>query len=78
MNSTIIKCPGGKINEYKYIKDIIPNYNRYAEPFFSRGGIFFQKELRDILHDFVFFDPPMTPIFLHTGAIPLTVKIRKD
>ncbi len=44
MNSTIIKWPGGKKNEYKYIKDIIPAYKRYIEPFFGGGGIFFQEE----------------------------------
>lgn len=44
MNSTIIKWPGGKKSEYKYIKDIIPDYKRYVEPFFGGGGIFFQEE----------------------------------
>ncbi|MFW6009447.1 MAG: DNA adenine methylase [archaeon] len=44
MNSTIIKWPGGKKSEYKYIKDIIPDYKRYVEPFFGGGGIFFQEK----------------------------------
>src|SRR5690554_5724425 len=44
MNSTVIKWPGGKRNEYKYIRDIIPDYKRYVEPFFGGGGIFFQEE----------------------------------
>lgn len=44
MNSTIIKWPGGKKSEYKYIKNYIPDYKRYVEPFFGGGGIFFQEE----------------------------------
>ena len=44
MNSTIIKWPGGKKSEYKHIKDLIPEYNRYIEPFFGGGAIFFQEE----------------------------------
>ena len=41
---TLIKWPGGKTKEYKYIKDLIPNFDRYIEPFFGGGGIFFQLQ----------------------------------
>ena len=37
---TLIKWPGGKTKEYKYIKDLMPNFDRYIEPFFGGGGIF--------------------------------------
>lgn len=40
----IIKWPGGKSSEYRYIKDLIPPYERYIEPFFGGGAIFFQEE----------------------------------
>jgi DNA adenine methylase len=40
----IIKWPGGKKNEYKQIKNFIPPYERYVEPFFGGGAIFFKEE----------------------------------
>lgn len=40
----IIKWPGGKTKEYPYIKDLIPNFQRYIEPFFGGGAIFFQLQ----------------------------------
>jgi DNA adenine methylase len=37
----LIKWPGGKSTEIDEIKDFIPNYNRYIEPFFGGGALFF-------------------------------------
>ncbi len=38
----IIKWPGGKSREIKYIQDLIPkNFDRYIEPFLGGGAIFF-------------------------------------
>ena len=39
---TLIKWPGGKTQEFPYIKDLIPTFDRYIEPFFGGGAIFFQ------------------------------------
>lgn len=41
---TLIKWPGGKKNEIKYIKDIIPKFNRYVEPFLGGGALYFDLE----------------------------------
>lgn len=40
----LIKWPGGKSREFEYIKDIIPPYERYVEPFFGGGAVFFQLQ----------------------------------
>lgn len=37
----LIKWPGGKTSEYKIIKKFVPEYNRYIEPFFGGGAVFF-------------------------------------
>ncbi|MBQ8940432.1 MAG: DNA adenine methylase [Firmicutes bacterium] len=37
----LIKWPGGKTGEINIIKPYIPNYNRYIEPFFGGGALFF-------------------------------------
>jgi DNA adenine methylase len=43
----LIKWPGGKSREYKNIKDIIPSdMDKYIEPFFGGGGIYFNLEPR--------------------------------
>ena len=39
---TLIKWPGGKTREFNNIKDLIPPFERYVEPFFGGGAIFFQ------------------------------------
>lgn len=39
---TLIKWPGGKSGEFGYIKDLIPPFDRYVEPFFGGGAVFFQ------------------------------------
>ncbi len=38
---TIIKWPGGKSREVEKIKHLIPEYDRYIEPFFGGGAVFF-------------------------------------
>lgn len=49
---TLIKWPGGKTKEYPYIKDLIPTFDRYVEPFFGGGAIFFQlKPQKAIIND---------------------------
>jgi DNA adenine methylase len=40
----LIKWPGGKSGEYKYIKSLIPKFDRYVEPFFGGGAIYFKLE----------------------------------
>lgn len=37
----IIKWPGGKSREIVEIEHLIPSYNRYIEPFFGGGALFF-------------------------------------
>ena len=44
---TLIKWPGGKTKEYPYIKDLIPAFDRYVEPFFGGGAIFFQLQPKE-------------------------------
>ena len=41
---TLIKWPGGKTSEYEVIKRFIPKYNRYIEPFFGGGAVFFKMQ----------------------------------
>lgn len=49
---TLIKWPGGKSREFRYIKDIIPPYKRYIEPFFGGGAVFFNlKPQKAIIND---------------------------
>lgn len=48
----LIKWPGGKSREFEYIKDIIPQYERYIEPFFGGGAVFFKlKPKKAIIND---------------------------
>jgi len=50
---TIIKWPGGKSREFKQFKEIIPQHDRYIEPFFGGGAVFFQLQPRiSIINDF--------------------------
>ena len=44
---TLIKWPGGKTKEYPYIKDLIPAFDLYIEPFFGGGAIFFQLQPKE-------------------------------
>ena len=38
---TMIKWPGGKSREIEKIQNLIPAYDRYIEPFFGGGAVFF-------------------------------------
>lgn len=54
MNSvnTLIKWPGGKTREIKYIEKLIPSFDRYVEPFFGGGAMFFYLQpKRAIVND---------------------------
>jgi len=46
---TLIKWPGGKTKEFIYIKNLIPSFERYIEPFFGGGWIFFQLEPKNAI-----------------------------
>lgn len=55
----IIKWAGGKSSEIKYIKESIPNFDRYVEPFFGGGALFFDLEpkkaiINDISQELIF------------------------
>jgi len=48
----LIKWPGGKSKEFENIKNLIPKHNRYIEPFFGGGAIFFKlKPKLSIIND---------------------------
>ncbi len=49
---TLIKWPGGKAREIKYIENLIPEYDRYIEPFFGGGAMFFYlKPVSAVIND---------------------------
>lgn len=39
--NALIKWPGGKAREIKHIEELIPSFDRYVEPFFGGGAMFF-------------------------------------
>ena len=41
---SLIKWPGGKSREFPHIKNLIPEFERYIEPFFGGGAIFFHLQ----------------------------------
>lgn len=41
---TLIKWPGGKSREIKNFERLIPKFNKYVEPFFGGGAVFFHLE----------------------------------
>lgn len=58
--NTLIKWPGGKAREIKYIEHLIPKYDRYIEPFFGGGAMFFYLKpslavINDISSDLIDF-----------------------
>lgn len=58
--NTIIKWPGGKTREIKYIENLIPSFDRYIEPFFGGGAMFFYLRpqsaiINDISYDLTKF-----------------------
>jgi DNA adenine methylase len=49
---TLIKWPGGKSGEIDKFKDIIPKFDRYIEPFFGGGAVFFYlKPKKAVIND---------------------------
>ena len=49
---TLIKWPGGKTSEFDHIKALVPRFDRYIEPFFGGGAVFFQlKPEKAIIND---------------------------
>jgi DNA adenine methylase len=44
MAKTLIKWPGGKTGELQQILPLIPEYDRYIEPFFGGGAVYFALE----------------------------------
>ena len=56
----LIKWAGGKSDELKYIKGMIPKYSRYFEPFFGGGALYFELEpqkgyVNDVSGDLISF-----------------------
>lgn len=56
----IIKWPGGKSSEINKIEHLIPNFNRYIEPFFGGGAVYFHVQpetafINDISTDLTVF-----------------------
>ncbi len=48
----LIKWPGGKSKEFDFIKNLIPPFERYIEPFFGGGAVFFKLQpQRAIIND---------------------------
>ena len=72
--NTLIKWPGGKAREIKYIEHLIPEYARYIEPFFGGGAMFFHLKpssaiINDIssdLIDFYTIAKLQSPVFKNT------------
>lgn len=56
----LIKWPGGKAREIRHIREMIPDFDRYVEPFFGGGALFFhlqprQAVLSDVSEDLMAF-----------------------
>ena len=45
----LLKWPGGKSGEIKIIEKYIPSYDRYVEPFFGGGAMFFHLQPKKAL-----------------------------
>ncbi|WAC40479.1 DNA adenine methylase [Pedobacter sp. SL55] len=54
----IIKWTGGKYREFALFKDHIPSFERYIEPFFGGGGVFFALQ-------------PKTPVIINDKSTDL-------
>lgn len=56
----VIKWPGGKTREIDYIRELIPEFDRYIEPFFGGGAVFFdlmppRAMINDISNSLILF-----------------------
>ena len=59
--NTLIKWPGGKSREIKYIENLVPEHRRYIEPFFGGGAMYFYlKPPRAIVND---ISPDLTSFY---------------
>lgn len=48
----LIKWPGGKAREIQHIQALIPDFDRYVEPFFGGGALFFHlRPRRAVIND---------------------------
>lgn len=72
----LIKWPGGKAKEYPYIKDLLPPFERYIEPFFGGGAIFFElKPKKAIIND---INTELINFYSLLKAAKLRDKFRKE
>lgn len=53
---TLIKWPGGKSSEFNQISNLIPSFQRYIEPFFGGGAVFFGLEFKKAIINDISFD----------------------
>jgi hypothetical protein len=44
LETPLIKWPGGKSKEFQHFAELIPPFERYIEPFFGGGGVFFRLQ----------------------------------
>lgn len=52
LESPLIKWPGGKSKEFQHFSELIPQFERYVEPFFGGGGVFFRLQPeRSLIND---------------------------
>lgn len=52
MNKTLIKWPGGKSSEIRQFVTMIPDYDRYVEPFAGGAALYFYlRPMRAVLND---------------------------
>ncbi len=56
----LIKWPGGKSSEIKYIEKMLPKFDRYVEPFFGGGALYFdlmpeKAVINDISDNLIYF-----------------------
>lgn len=44
LEAPLIKWPGGKSKEFQHFSELVPQFERYVEPFFGGGGVFFRLQ----------------------------------
>jgi len=63
----LIKWAGGKSGEIKYIEKMIPDFDRYVEPFFGGGALFFDLEPKKAIINDISEELTLLYSFLKTG-----------
>lgn len=63
----LIKWAGGKSNEIKYIENMIPSFDRYIEPFFGGGALFFDLEPKKAIINDISEELTLLYSFLKSG-----------